>query len=270
MKAAVVSFSRGAGWLGDGWRMFRAAPLAWLAFVALYVMLMALLANVVPKIGSALGLALVPAFSVGFMTISRSCARKQAPPMGDLFAGFRGRVSAQLYLGAAYVLLVAAAVWATTLADDGVLARWFLAGEKPAIESIRSPEFRSALLIFAAALTPVITLFWFAPALVAWHGMGVAKAMFFSFAACLVNWRSFTGYGIAGAVILLGVPFVVAGILLMLFGIQAGAPLADRLMPIVVLMLAPVLFGSFYASYRDVFGTSAGNDGGPPPEAPAQ
>jgi hypothetical protein len=267
VKAAVVSFSRGAGWLADGWRMFRAAPLAWMMFVILYVLLMALLAGVVPKIGSALGLALVPAFSVGFMTISRSCARKQAPPLGDLFAGFRGSVAMQLALGAAYVLVVAATLWATTLADDGALARWFLAGQRPGIETLRSPEFRSALLIFAAGLTPVFTLFWFAPVLVAWHGMGVAKALFFSLAACLVNWRAFAGYGAVGALILLGVPLVTSAILLVLFGVQAGSQLADRLMPVLMLILAPVLFGSIYASYRDVFGTAPG---APPAETAPQ
>jgi hypothetical protein len=264
MKAAVVSFRRGAQWLLEGWRMFRVAPLTWLMFVIVYVMMMALVAGVVPKIGFAIGLALVPAFSVGFMMISRSCAHKQAPPIGDLFAGFRSHLAAQLALGAVYVLLVAAALWATTLADDGILMRWFLVGEKPGIESIRSPELRSALLIFAAALTPVITLFWFAPVLVAWHGMGVAKAMFFSFAACLVNWRAFTGYGVAGAVILLALPLVITGVLLALFGLQAGAALTDRLMPVLVLVLAPVLFASFYASYRDVFGTP----GAAPPAEP--
>ena len=264
MKAAVVSFRRGAQWLLEGWRMFRVAPLAWLMFVVLYVMMMALLASVVPKIGFALGLALVPAFTVGFMTISRSCARKQAPPMGDLFAGFRSQLPAQLSLGAVYVLLVAATLWATTLADDGVLMRWFVDGQKPGIESIRSAELRSALLVFAGGLTPVITLFWFAPVLVAWHGMGVAKAMFFSFAACMVNWRAFAGYGVAGAMLLLGVPLVVSGVLLMLFGLQAGSALTDRLMPILVLVMAPVLFGSFYASYRDVFGTATA----PPPAEP--
>jgi hypothetical protein len=198
------------------------------------------------------------------MTISRSCARKQAPPIGDLFAGFRSHLPAQLALGAVYVLLVGATLWATTLADEGVLMRWFLEGRKPGVESIRSQELRNALLVFALGLTPVITLFWFAPVLVAWHGMGVAKAMFFSFAACLVNWRAFTGYGVAGALVLLGVPLVLAGVLLVLFGFQAGAALTDRLMPILVLALAPALFGSFYASYRDVFGTAAA----PPPGEP--
>ena len=233
-------------------------------FVILYVMMMTLLARLLAEIGLAIGLVLSPAFLVGFMVICRSCARRQPPPLPDLFAGFRSGFGAQLALGAGYLILLAVTLWATSLADDGALAKWFLTGEQPAVEIVRSPEFRNALLVFAAVLAPFMMLYMFAPVLVAWHGMSVAKAMFFSFVACLVNWRAFTGYGIAGLLLIVGLSLAVLTTMVALFGVAVGAVRADQLMRLLVLVLMPVMFGSFYASYRDVFGTPA-----PPPVEPA-
>ena len=47
MQARVLSASRGAHWLAEGWAMFRAAPLGWLALVFAYWLLMSL-ASLVP------------------------------------------------------------------------------------------------------------------------------------------------------------------------------------------------------------------------------
>jgi hypothetical protein len=33
--------------------------------------------------------------------------------------------------------------------------------------------------------------YWYAPVLAGWHGLSPAKALFFSFVACLRNWRAF-------------------------------------------------------------------------------
>ena len=37
MQARIVPASRGARWLAEGWQMFRAAPLGWLALVFVYL-----------------------------------------------------------------------------------------------------------------------------------------------------------------------------------------------------------------------------------------
>jgi len=61
MQARVVSAGRGARWLGEGWRLFRVAPLAWLAAVFGYWILMSVV-SVLPFIGAAAAAILVPAF----------------------------------------------------------------------------------------------------------------------------------------------------------------------------------------------------------------
>ena len=110
-----------------------------------------------------------------------------------------------------------------------------------------------ALLVAAALYVPVMMAFWFAPVLVAWHGLSAAKALFFSFFACLINWRAFLAYGVGAALALFVLPAGVALVAMLLSAGQARAVLIGVMFPF-MLMLLPTLFASFYASYRDVFG----------------
>jgi hypothetical protein len=75
MQARIVPARQGAAWLVDGWRLFRAAPLGWLAMVFAYWIIMTL-ASVVPFIGVAAASIMVPAFSVGFMAAARAASRR--------------------------------------------------------------------------------------------------------------------------------------------------------------------------------------------------
>ncbi len=96
---------------------------------------------------------------------------------------------------------------------------------------------------------------WFAPVLAAWHRLGVGKALFFSFIACWMNWRPFLVYGL-GLLIVAGIlPGVLLGILLLVMPGAANLVTALVTMPM-VLVIAPTIFASFYASYRDIFGIS--------------
>lgn len=251
MKARVVSFARGAAWLGEGWRLYRGAPLTWLMLVFLYWIMMTAV-SALPLAGVAVAVTLVPAFSVGFMAASRSCASGRTPGIADLFAGFRGAVPVQLALGAAYFALLAAVLWLTTLADGGALARWMTTGVRPDEQTLMSDGFLGALALAAAGYAPVMMLYWFAPVLAAWHDTGAAKALFFSFAACLVNWRALTGYGVAAALVTIVIPFLVLSALLIASGGRLQAGVMGVMLPL-LLALMPMLYASFYASYRDIF-----------------
>ena len=107
-------------------------------------------------------------------------------------------------------------------------------------------------------LCPLIMAYWYAPVLAGWHGLSPAKALFFSFVACLRNWRPFLVYSLAIGVVATLVPGIVLGILAAL--LPSGASLVLVLMMVLlILVLAPTLFASFYVSYRDVF-VSADDD----------
>jgi hypothetical protein len=146
---------------------------------------------------------------------------------------------------------------ATALADGGALARWMVAGEQPEEGMLHSAGFRLALLVAAAGYAPVMMLYWFAPVLAAWHGTGAAKALFFSFVAVLINWRAFLGYGLATTLVAVVIPFGVLMAVLLAGGAKLRA-FAAGLVLAVLLVLLPILYGSFFASYRDIFGKAAG------------
>lgn len=232
--------------------MFRVAPLSWLALVFGYWMAMTVI-SFIPLVGVVAASVLVPAFSVGFMAASRAAENRRPPGLTNLGAGFRNHAGAQIALGAVYFAAIAALLAATTLADDGTLARWMSTGERPSPEKLASDEFVHALLVAAALYVPVMMAFWFAPVLVAWQGLSAAKALFFSFFGCLINWRAFLAYGVGAAVALFLLPAGVALAALLLSAGQARSVLVGVMFPF-MLMLLPTLFASFYASYRDVFG----------------
>jgi hypothetical protein len=96
---------------------------------------------------------------------------------------------------------------------------------------------------------PVLMMFWFAPPLAAWHATAPAKALFFSFFACLMNWRAFLAYGAVTLAVALLLPFAVLSVVA-LASLQVAA--LSLVFPL-LLVLLPTLFASFYASYRDVF-----------------
>ncbi|HYL89856.1 MAG TPA: BPSS1780 family membrane protein [Burkholderiales bacterium] len=254
MQARIVGAARGVRWLAEGWRLFRAAPLGWLAAVFGYWLVMSVV-SLLPVIGAAAAAVLVPAFSVGFMALARAAGRRAPLELSLLFDGFRHELRAQLTLGVLYLLCLALLLGASVLADDGALAQWLLTGRRPDIEVLESNAFFGALAAMAALYMPVMLAFWFAPPLAAWHSTGAAKALFFSFAASMMNWRAFLGYGAVTAVITLVIPFVVLS-LLALFAEGSRVPAATFVLPLMILLL-PTLFASFYASYRDIFGYDA-------------
>jgi hypothetical protein len=247
-QARIVSTLHGARWLADGWRLFLAAPLGWIALVFAYWLIMTL-ASVLPLVGVAAASVMVPAFSVGFMAAARAAARGAPVELALLFEGFRHHLKTQLALGIAYFACLGLVLGASALADGGALAGWMLSGERPADEVLQSEAFASALALAGLLYTPVLLLFWFAPPLAAWHGTGAAKALFFSLFACLMNWRAFLAYGAASLLAMLALPLAVLAIMTLLsLRVAAMAMLFPML-----LALLPTLFASFYASYRDIF-----------------
>src|SRR5256885_8785238 len=88
MQARVVGIQRGARWLGEGWQLFRGAPLGWLALVFAYWLLMTF-ASLLPLVGVVIAPVLVPAFSVGFMAAARAGRGGQRLELARLFHGSR-------------------------------------------------------------------------------------------------------------------------------------------------------------------------------------
>lgn len=248
MQARIVAAARGARWLGEGWRLFRAAPLGWIALVFTYMLITNILA-LLPFVGVVAALMLTPPFSVGFMASARAVSRGARPEIGMLFDGFRHDLRAQIALGLVYLVCGLLVFAATTLADEQGMLRSILAGQRPSEDS-QVGDLAQPLAVLVLLYLPVMMMFWFSPPLAAWHSTGAAKALFFSFFACVMNWRAFTAYGAVVAVALFGLLFLVLSLAARVSG---GLPAMAFVFPLLLVML-PTLFASFYVSYRDVFG----------------
>jgi hypothetical protein len=241
-QVRVVAAARGVRWLAEGWRFFRAAPLGWTALVFGYLLLM-MVAWSIPVAGMIAAAVFTPSFSVSFMAVARAASRGAPIELPLLLEGFRRGLRAQIALGFVYLACLAA-IWG---------ASKLLLGEVPAVDA-RHPEDPGAGLAWIAALyAPVMMMFWFAPILAAWHSTTVAKALFFSFMAFLMNWRAFLAYGVASAAAI----FALAGLTVVLARlISSELSPASLALPMFIAVF-PTLAGSYYASYRDVFAEPA-------------
>jgi hypothetical protein len=254
MKARVVQPARGLAWLAEGWRMFRAGPFGWLLLVFTYLMA-TMLVSAVPLLGPVAMSVLVPAISVGFMAASRAAWRRQPVDLTMLAAGFRERLPAQLVLGAVYGTGFFLAIYGSALVDDGALLQALQRADAEAGEPAEAGAVTTGLLFSVLLYLPTMLLLWFSPVLVAWHAVAPAKALFYSAVAFWLNLRAFLVYGIALAALLV----VAVGALTLLAAFLPGrvsAVGAQALIFPLALVVLPILFASYYASYRDVFGIS--------------
>jgi hypothetical protein len=237
LQARVVPAARGARWLADGWRFFRAAPLGWTAIVFAYLLLMMVASSTQP-VGLIAFAVLTPALSVSFMAVARAASRGVPIELPLVLEGFRVGLRSQIALGFIYAAFIAAIVGASRL----------LLGEMPA-EAAPPEEAGAGLAGIVLMYIPVTMMFWFAPILAAWHSTRVPKALFFSVMAFLMNWRAFLVYGaVTGAVI-----FVVVLVVVTLARVLAPELPPGKLLLPMFIAVFPTLAGSYYASYRDVF-----------------
>lgn len=247
MQANVLPSSRGWYWLLAGFQLWRRSP-ALIAFASFGYLLALLVISIFPFIGQLAASLLMPALSMGVMNACRALDQQQKPGPEVLFSGFRHNLPALIGVGGLYLVASIVVLLLVSLFDDGSLASILREGEfETGGQSMANLQL--ILIIGLALSTPVMMAYWFAPILAAWWQLPALKAMFFSFFACLRNWRPFLVYAIAVAVCGVLLP----GLIIALLG--ALSPLLASLLALPLpLVLLPVLFASFYTCARDVFG----------------
>jgi hypothetical protein len=258
VEMRVVPARQGGVWLAGGLRLFRASPARWTFLVLVYWFLIAMI-NQIPYIGSALVALCLPGFSASFMIGCRELRHARPLMLAHLASGFMQHPGVMPRLGIVYLISMVFVLGIAALADGGILMNWILFNQPPDPDVIKEGKLSSALLLASLAATPILMGFWFAPMLAAFNAMGAGKSLFFSFFACMRNWRALFVYG--GAVLLFAM-FI--SVFVALFSVLAGGdPQSARgFMLAATLMIMPPLFGSFYVSYEDVFPER-------PPEIPA-
>ena len=242
MQAQQLPASRGIAWVTAGFRLYRRGP-PLLTTVTMAYLLVVMACGLVQPVGPFLLPLFLPALTV---LVSNACLLLDGAAdnaRGVLLRGLSAQRKPLLRLGLLQLAGTVAVLLVDTLIGGG---DWTgLAANAEAEQPLR-------LLRLLALAAPMLMALWFAPLLVAWNGVPAVKAMFFSLAASLRNWRAFLAYG--ATVMAVGV--VLPGLLMLAVGLAAGGllgPVSALLRMLLILIFAPVLMASVYLSYRDIF-----------------
>lgn len=260
MKLQIVPARTGVQWVKLGVQTFWRQPLALAALFILAVIGMSLV-SLVPFVGPALALALLPCTSLAMMVAAAEATQGRFPTPALLLVAFRTgkqRMSAMLTLGALYAVGFLAIMGLSALIDGGAFAQAYLGGEPMTREIVEDPQFQAAMWFAMALYIPLSLLFWHAPGLIHWHGIPPVKALFFSFVACLRNWGAYLMFGLAWMGFFLACGLVLAlvtGILASLIGAVAGFVMVGAAM-----MLAAMFFTSVVFTFRDSFTAPDGHE----------
>jgi hypothetical protein len=263
MKLNIVPARTGLTWVKLGIKTFLQQPLA---MSGLFFMFMAVLslATLLPYVGAALALALLPAATLGLMAATRQASEGKFPMPSILISAFRAgqqRKQAMLVLGALYAAGFLGVMGVSALFDGGAFARLYLVGGKVTEELVLQSGFQTAMWVAMALYLPLSLLFWHAPALVHWYGVSPLKSLFFSFMACYKNKGAFTVFGLAWTGIFVFAILVVT----LIAGVLGSAPLATTVMFPVALVIVTMFFTSIYFTFRDSF---VADESGQPPAGP--
>ena len=276
MKLNIVPARTGMAWVKLGVRAFWRQPMA---LAALFFMTMAAmsLASLVPFIGPAIALTLLPSATLAMMVAAAEATQGRFPTPAVLLVAFRTgrqRLKDMLQLGALYAVGFLGIMGLSALIDGGQFAQVYLGGAPLTKEVAEDPGFQSAMWLSMALYLPLSLLFWHAPGLVHWHSVPPIKALFFSIVACVRNLGAFLVYGLGwlGVFILGGVVAAMVTALLTVAGVGGSA--AGGIMVGGAMMMAAMFFTSVVFTFRDCFAPPSANlketphDEPPPASAP--
>jgi hypothetical protein len=250
MQAASLPASAGWQWARDGLRLFRKQPLALFTW-ALAISLIGMFAWFTAPIGPLLFVTLMPAITL--MTLS-ACKHVEAdrvmlPSMWPKPLQQPGVFKKLFIMGTWYTTLgILAGIvsfvpyWGDL--TEGVRAASITNDVVPFLEVMQAP-----LLIFGTLYVIIAALFWHAPVLVAWHGLRMRQALFFSGIACWRNKWAFLVYGVTWMAIFLGIDLCASA--LVSVGLPVGLVVILKI-PVNIMAFA-VLYSSFYPAYTSVF-----------------
>ncbi len=254
MRAQALPPAAGRQWLLAGFALFRRNPLM-LSFLVLAYWFTVLFVASLPLLGSFLASLIAPGLSVGLMQAARNVDRGVPIGLQTLYGSFRDNPRTLFALGALYLCCCLGVLGLSVLIDGGDLFRIFVLNEKPDPAALEESNISFAVLFVITLMIPVLAAWWFAPALAAWHRLSLFKSLFFSFIACQMNWRGFLNYVLTLFLFAIFLPSLFLALLLAILPGAANFAQALVMMPL-LLFVAPAIFASFYASYRDIFGLS--------------
>lgn len=233
MRIRSVESGRGWQWIVEGFGLFRRAPLMWIA-LTLVLALIWMLLFAIRLVGPLLFNLLSPVFFAGFMIGCRDVDEGRDLELAHVFAGFRSHAAPLVTVGGVYLVGMILILGLIFFTAGGSMLPGALSGKHGDIEAVATAVRGLALALIVAFVVyiPLLMAVWFAPLLIAFHGMPAVPAMKLSFEAC---WRNL-------------LPFTVYGLVVLVLWFLASIPLLLGL-----LIVLPVVLCSIYASYKDVF-----------------
>lgn len=248
MRLNVVPASTGLLWVRLGFRTFVRQPLA-LGGLFFMFMGVASVVSIVPLIGPALALALIPAATVGLMAATREADAGRFPMPPTLATAFRQgaqQTRAMLALGGAYAGALMLLMLLVALLAGEPAAN---ASGEVTPEAMRQALADSHVAWLLLLYLPIMAAFWHAPALLHWHGVRPVKAVFFSLMACWANKGAMLLYLAGWVGVAAGVGLLLAGV-----GNLLGS---DEFLQVVLfpltLLMASMLNTSIWFTFRDSF-----------------
>jgi len=217
-------------WLRLGWGIFLANPGVWIAAtVILIVGFFAL--SIVWFAGPLLACLLTPVVVAGLLVMCRNASVSGTIELQHLAAGFRAGTTPLIFLGLIFMVAMLAINLVVFALFSGSLAGgMMMAG--PTGLGVLLGGWLLAMLLSSLLLVPLAMAMWFAPALVFFNNMPPVDACKASLNACLKNI----------------LPFLILGLVIFVLAFFAALPVG-----LGFLVLVPVLSGTLYASYQDVF-----------------
>jgi uncharacterized membrane protein len=228
-----IANGRGAEWFSEAWTLFKASPGTWVALFVIFFLLSMFLA-IIP-LGSLVTNLFYPAVVAGIMIGCRTVEEGGTLEISHLFAGFKENLGSLVLVGVLYLvgtmLIVFVVGIAAAFMIPSLMGRDFDGGDLQTVLAL-APFILLIFLVMVALMLPLIMALWFAPALVIFHNVQPMAAMKSSFHGCLRNI----------------VPFLVYGVVGFLLAIVALIPLGLGL-----LVYGPLIWGTMYVGYRDIF-----------------
>ena len=217
-------------WLKQGWAMFIVNPGIWIAMMVIMIVIFLGL-MIVPLIGQLAANLLTPVLGAGMLVACQKVSNNEPIEIPDLFAGFKRNTGNLVMLGVLYMVAMLIIFAIVALLGGGSLAGGMMMGRSAGL-GMAMGGMLLAMLLSLALSVPLFMAIWFAPALVLFNNMQPVPALKASFNACLKNM----------------IPFLVYGLITLVLCFFAALPIG-----LGFLVLGPVLAGSVYVSYRDIF-----------------
>jgi len=233
---------RGFAWYGEAWRLFTAAPLAWIGIWVLFA-LCTVVVSLIPLLGMFANALLSPILVGGVMLAARSADRSGVVPVGHLFAAFGSHAGPLALVGlmqliATIVFIVLGTMIGGTLVFSmvGVTKAGIAAGPAGFFSRMWLPLVGMGVL-FAILYLPIAYATWLASALIALNDVPALDALRAGFVATFRNL----------------LPLLVFALCFLVLAVFASLPLL-----LGWLVLGPVGFCAIYVQYREILAVAPG------------